>query len=212
MLEDVNRRRMRDRRRRARLVGVQLRNRRRAHVDDQRVYQRDVVRVAVRRRGRPRAQLARQVQQEGDRMPRAKVLVQRRAQVGSVQRHGAVRKHTRRPRDLGQQVHLQVWRKRVRQAHAARERREEEVAQLDAARRDDVAEGEVVVGEEFRKVVQQHQEHAQRALVEQPHRLAQRHLAQVRLQENEEVHQEAVHQDPALLVRREQQIWHKHSV
>lgn len=63
--------------------------------------------------------------------------------------------------------HLQVGREGVWQAHAAGEGRQDEVAQLDARGRDDVAEAQVVVAQELREVVQQHQKGPEHALVQQ---------------------------------------------
>ena len=60
--------------------------------------------------------------------------------------------------------HLEVRCEGVRQAHVAGEGTEYEVAHLNAVGRDDVAEGEVVLTEELGEVVQQNQQHPQRAL------------------------------------------------
>ena len=60
--------------------------------------------------------------------------------------------------------HLEVRCEGVGQAHVAGEGTEYEVAHLDAVGRDDVAEGEVVLTEELGEVVQQNQQHPQRAL------------------------------------------------
>ena len=65
--------------------------------------------------------------------------------------------------------YLEVGRERVRQAHAPREGRKEQIAQLDARRRDHVAEAEVVVAQELREVVQQHQKHAEGTLIQLSH-------------------------------------------
>ena len=54
---------------------------------------------------------------------------------------------------------------------------------LNAGGRDDVAELEVELAEELGEVVQQHQQHAQRALVQQSYRVRQLGIAQERLQE-----------------------------
>ena len=70
--------------------------------------------------------------------------------------------------------YLEVRREGVGKAHAAGERRQDEVAQLDARRRDHVAEAQVVVAQEFGEVVQEHQQRAEHALVEEAHRLQQR--------------------------------------
>ena len=63
--------------------------------------------------------------------------------------------------DVGQQVHLEVGGEGVRQAHVAREGGQDEVAHLDAAGRDDLAQLEVVLAQELREVMQQHQQHPQ---------------------------------------------------
>ena len=60
--------------------------------------------------------------------------------------------------------HLEVGGEGVRQTHVAWEGTEYQVAHLNAVGRDDVAEGEVVLAEELGEVVQQDQEHPQRAL------------------------------------------------
>lgn len=66
--------------------------------------------------------------------------------------------------DLWQEVHLEVGGEGVRQAHVAGEGRQDEVAHLDAAGRDDIAQLEVVLTQELREVMQQHQQHPQSAL------------------------------------------------
>lgn len=69
--------------------------------------------------------------------------------------------------------YLEVRGEGVRQTHAAGKGRENEVSQLDARRRNDVAEAQVVVAQKFREVMQQHQKHAEHALVEETHGLQQ---------------------------------------
>ena len=68
--------------------------------------------------------------------------------------------------DLRQHVHLQVWREWIRKSHVAWKRTEHEIADLDAVWRNDVAESIVVVAEEFREVMQQHQQNSHCALRE----------------------------------------------
>ncbi len=59
---------------------------------------------------------------------------------------------------------LQAKGEGVGQAHGAREGRQQQVAHLDAAGRHAVAEPEVILAEQLREVVQQDQQHPQRAL------------------------------------------------
>lgn len=66
-------------------------------------------------------------------------------------------------------TYLQVWRERVWQAHVARISRQYQVSHLNAVGRNNIAEPEMVITEEFRKIVQQHQQNTQRSLVEQSH-------------------------------------------
>lgn len=87
-----------------------------------------------------------------------------------------------KPRDRNQtpnmlHPHLEIGREGVRQAHAAGERRQDEVAQLDARGRDDVAEAQVVVAQELREVVQQHQKGPEHALVQEANGLQKRRPA-----------------------------------
>jgi hypothetical protein len=84
------------------------------------------------------------------------------------------------------------------QSHVAREGGEDEIPHLDARGRDDVAEAEVVVAQELGEVVEQHQQHPQRALVQQPDGLVQLHVHQVRLQELEQLHEQLLEHRPAL--------------
>ena len=63
-------------------------------------------------------------------------------------------------------AHLQVGCEGIGKSHAAREGGENEIAHLDAVGRDDVAEAVVIVAEELREVVQQHQQHTQRTPVQ----------------------------------------------
>lgn len=56
-----------------------------------------------------------------------------------------------------ERVYLEVWCEGVGEPHVAREGTEDEVPHLDAVGRDHVAEGEVVVTEELREVMEQYQ-------------------------------------------------------
>lgn len=67
--------------------------------------------------------------------------------------------------------YLELRHERVGEGHVAREGREDEVAQLNAGGRDAVAEARVVFAEELWKVVQEHEQHPQRALVQHLDRL-----------------------------------------
>ncbi len=62
------------------------------------------------------------------------------------------------------QDHLEVRSERVWQPHVAWEGRENQVPHLDTVGRDDIAEGEVVVTQEFWEVMQQHQQNTESAL------------------------------------------------
>ena len=61
-------------------------------------------------------------------------------------------------------VHLEAQGEGVGQPHRAREGGQQQVAHLDAAGRDAVAQPEVVLAQKLWEVVQQHQQHPQRAL------------------------------------------------
>mmetsp|Transcript_8574 Transcript_8574/g.22973 ORF Transcript_8574/g.22973 Transcript_8574/m.22973 type:complete len:294 (-) Transcript_8574:5821-6702(-) len=114
--------------------------------------------------------------------------------------------------DLRQQVHLEVGRERVRQAHIAWEGRQDEVAHLHAGGRDVVAQGEVVLTQELREVVQQDQQQAQRACVHGAHGGAEVGHAQVGLHEAQQRQQQALIQRPALRLWRAQQARHDRPV
>jgi len=58
---------------------------------------------------------------------------------------------------LRESMYLEVWREGVGEPHVARECTEDEVPHLDAVGRNHVTEGEVVVTEELREVVEQYQ-------------------------------------------------------
>ncbi|CAN8001118.1 unnamed protein product [Ixodes pacificus] len=120
---------------------------------------------------------------------------------------GKVGEHPGRLGDLGQHLHLEVGRERVRQAHVAGEGTQDQVAHLDAVGRDQVAETIVVVAQELREVVQQHQQHPQRALREesQLNGLLEVHVAQEWRQKLEQVVEELGKHSPGLLLRREGQ-------
>ena len=66
--------------------------------------------------------------------------------------------------DVRQTVDLQVGSEGVREPHVAWKCTQDEVAHLNAVGRDDVTEGVVVVTQELREVMQQHQQDSQCAL------------------------------------------------
>ena len=59
--------------------------------------------------------------------------------------------------DVGKNVDSEAGREGVGQSHLAREGRQDEVAHLDATRRNDVTEGEVIFAQKLGEVVQQKQ-------------------------------------------------------
>mmetsp|Transcript_31754 Transcript_31754/g.64550 ORF Transcript_31754/g.64550 Transcript_31754/m.64550 type:complete len:458 (-) Transcript_31754:1811-3184(-) len=104
-------------------------------------------------------------------------------------------------RDLRQQVHLEVGRERVGEAHGTGERGKEQVSQLNAVGWNHVAETEVVVAEELGEVMEKHQQHPQRASVQGADGGGELDLAEERLHEHQERHQQAVHEHPPFLGR-----------
>jgi len=147
----------------------------RAHVDDERVHQLDVVVGAGVRRG---LQVRPEVAEEGNGRAGLDVRVQVVLElvryvvdvgVGDLGRGGV---------DVGDHVDLEVGRERVGQLHAAREGAEDEIAQLDAVGGDDVAELVVAVAEELGEVVQEDEEETQCALVEEHDRLSELDVAE----------------------------------
>mmetsp|Transcript_25719 Transcript_25719/g.56384 ORF Transcript_25719/g.56384 Transcript_25719/m.56384 type:complete len:509 (-) Transcript_25719:836-2362(-) len=118
-----------------------------------------------------------------------------------------------RLRNLGEEIHLEVWREGVWQPHVAREGGENEVSHLDARRRDGVAEEEVVVAQKLWKVVEQHEEHAQRAAVEHAHGRRELGGGEKRLQKGKEaVDKELLQQRPALVPLEQEELGHEHAV
>mmetsp|Transcript_42174 Transcript_42174/g.109367 ORF Transcript_42174/g.109367 Transcript_42174/m.109367 type:complete len:264 (-) Transcript_42174:1570-2361(-) len=191
------------------LVAAGALERSHAEVEHQRVHERHVVARAAHHRvllaeQQPLAQLERK-RRGAARLEEGVHL--RREQLG--QQVLGVGQRARRLVDLREQVHLEVGREGVRQAHVAREGAQDEVAHLDAAGRDDVAQRKVVLAQKLRKVVQQHQQHAQRAAVQQPHGIAQLRVAQVRLQEAQQRHHQPLEVQAALGLRRQQQLGHE---
>lgn len=61
-------------------------------------------------------------------------------------------------------VYLQIGRERVRKPHVAWEGTEDEVAKLDAVGWDNITEAIMVITQELWEVMQQDQQHSQRAL------------------------------------------------
>lgn len=108
-----------------------------AHVHDERVHERDVVsRARLGRRLQVRAQLG----QERDGRARSYVGVELELELERQVVDVGVGDLGRRRVDVGDHVHLEIGRERIGQLHVARERRQHEIAQLDAVRRYDVAE------------------------------------------------------------------------
>ena len=70
-------------------------------------------------------------------------------------------------------AHLQVGREGIRQAHGSREGGQDQVAHLDAGGGHMADQLEVVLTQELRQIVQEHQQHPQRALHTGTARLAQ---------------------------------------
>mmetsp|Transcript_65769 Transcript_65769/g.143570 ORF Transcript_65769/g.143570 Transcript_65769/m.143570 type:complete len:807 (-) Transcript_65769:493-2913(-) len=114
--------------------------------------------------------------------------------------------------DVWEQVHLEVRGEGVRGPDVAREGRQDEVAHLDAARGDDVAQGEVVLAQELREVVQEHEEDTERAAVQHGHGLGELGVAQVLLQKAEQVNQQPMEGRPALCVLRVEKLGHEEAV
>mmetsp|Transcript_7184 Transcript_7184/g.20927 ORF Transcript_7184/g.20927 Transcript_7184/m.20927 type:complete len:312 (+) Transcript_7184:54-989(+) len=172
-----------------------------ADVEDERVDQGHVV-LGARAQGLDLRQeeLLGELRQKVRGLPHAQVRVQRdlQAHQGSVEVHDD-------PwglRNLGQEVHLEVWSEGVGQPHVPREGAEHQVPHLDAARRDDVAELEVVLAKELREVVEQHQQHPERSLVDQPYGLGELGAPQVGLQELQERDQQLLVVRPPVLPSR----------
>lgn len=88
--------------------------------------------------------------------------------------------------DLWKKVDLEVGGEGVWEPHVARECREDEVAHLNARGRDGVAEGEVILAQELREVVQKDEEDPESPSVQKPDRINQLSVAQVGLQKPQE--------------------------
>mmetsp|Transcript_25033 Transcript_25033/g.69879 ORF Transcript_25033/g.69879 Transcript_25033/m.69879 type:complete len:303 (-) Transcript_25033:2245-3153(-) len=138
-----------------------------AHVQHQRVDERRVVagtkrRLLLRRQQQPRAQL----RQKGHWVPRLEVSVHLALELGR-QQAALIRDDAGGLGDLREEVDLEVGREGVRQPHVPREGRQDEVAHLDARGRDDVAQEEVVLAQKLGEVVQEDEQHAEGAAVQQ---------------------------------------------
>ena len=124
----------------------------RAHVNNQRVHELDVVVRSGLGRG---LQIRAQIAQEGDGRSgldvRVEVVLELERDVVDV-RVGDFGRGRVKVRD---HVDLEVGRERVGELHGAREGAQDEIAQLDAVGRDDVAELVVAAAEELRKVVEE---------------------------------------------------------
>mmetsp|Transcript_2978 Transcript_2978/g.5335 ORF Transcript_2978/g.5335 Transcript_2978/m.5335 type:complete len:511 (+) Transcript_2978:47-1579(+) len=115
--------------------------------------------------------------------------------------------------DLGQHVDLQVGREGVGQTHVAREGREDEVAHLDARDGDDVAERKVKVAQKVGKVVEEDEQHAEGSHVEQLDGLDELRVAEVGLEELEQLHEDEVVEGLAIRVLGpRQQLGHEETV
>lgn len=88
-----------------------------------------------------------------------------------------------------QDAHLEVRGEGVWKAHAAGECCQHQIAQLNARRRDDVAEAQVVVAQELGEVVKQHKQSTEHALVQEAHRLQQGRPGNKRAQKSRESRQ-----------------------
>ncbi|CAN8024690.1 unnamed protein product [Ixodes persulcatus] len=171
-----------------------------AHIEHKSIHQGNIV-VHARLRGS--LEVAPQLRQECHGTPSLDVGVQ--ILPLRLDHRGEVGEHPGRLGDLGQHLHLEVGRERVWQAHVAGEGTQDQVAHLDAVGRDQVAETIVVVAQELRKIVQQHQQHPQRALREELNGLLEVHVAQEWRQKLEQVVEELGKHSPGLLLRREGQ-------
>lgn len=111
--------------------------------------------------------------------------------------------------DIGDGAHL--WKglerhaseMRVREHDCGRESTEDDVSELDATRRDRVAEREVVLTEEVREIVEDDQEQAKDSTVEVSFGLPEVSVFQEGLKELEEGEQEFVEGSPTLTILRE---------
>ena len=95
--------------------------------------------------------------------------VQLLAEIILDQRVDDVGQNSRRLGYLGQQIHFQVGSKRIRQPHRTRKCRQEEIPQLDACWRYNIAERKVVIAQKLWKVVQKNQKNSEGPLVECPY-------------------------------------------
>mmetsp|Transcript_1979 Transcript_1979/g.8732 ORF Transcript_1979/g.8732 Transcript_1979/m.8732 type:complete len:506 (-) Transcript_1979:5199-6716(-) len=115
------------------------------------------------------------------------------------QRLAEVRHDPRGLRDLREAIHLQIGLQRIRQVRVPRIGRQDQVPHLDARRRNDVAEAQMVVDQELREIVQEHQQRPQRPLVHGSHGVGELPLRQEPVQHREQVDHEHVHEVPAFL-------------
>ncbi len=112
-------------------------------------------------------QIGPQIAEESDRRPGLDITVQIALELVWYVVDVWVRDLRRTGVDLGDHVHFEVGRERIGQFHAAWEGAEDQVAQLNAVGGYDVAELVVAVAEELGKVVEQDEEEAESASVQQ---------------------------------------------
>ena len=158
-----------------------------AHVDDERVHE---LYVVVRAGLGRRLQVGAQVAEKGDRSARLDVRVEVALELVGYVVDVGVGDLGRTRVDVGDHVDLEVGRERIGQLHGARKGALHQVAQLYAVGRYDVAELVVAVAQELGKVVQQHEEETQAALVEQHDRLGELDVAQEGRQELDQLRQQ----------------------
>lgn len=114
-------------------------------------------------------QIAAQLGQEGDRCACLQVGVEFLLKAQRLYRRREIGKDTWRVRNLLEHVDLQIRREGIWKSHITRERAQDQISHLYAVGWYHVAESIVIVAEEFGEVVQQHQQHSQRALIKARH-------------------------------------------
>mmetsp|Transcript_25110 Transcript_25110/g.82321 ORF Transcript_25110/g.82321 Transcript_25110/m.82321 type:complete len:315 (-) Transcript_25110:2287-3231(-) len=181
-----------------------------SHHKDERIDERHVVARPRLERFRLRKQQAQtQIRTKVGRLPRLEVLQHFSVERLAAERSVRIGSDARALRNLRQEIHLQIWCEGVGQAHVARKGAENQVAHLDARWRDCVAEVEMVVAEKLGKVVQQHQQHTQYALVQKPDRFVQLCVAEVRFHESHDRGEQSLQQRPSLLAVIHQEARHE---
>lgn len=95
------------------------------------------------------------------------------AKITSLQPRGEIRKDRRYRSHFGNRIKFDITKVRVGEGQGGGEGAKDDVAKLDAARRDHIAEAEVILAEELGKVVEKYKKQSQRPAIKVAGRLLQ---------------------------------------